>query len=89
MFFRFCILMLLIACICNSASALDSCLGKRVFNCSSLPSNVAAKKKCYLYYRCKELPTGEACFQCRSSLNPLTKGLCEQNSKKECLKKET
>lgn len=89
MFYRIFTLIFLLVCLSNNANALDSCKGKRVFSCSSLPSNTAAKKKCYLYYQCKNSPTGESCFQCRLAIKPLIKGLCEENSKAQCLKKET
>ncbi len=88
MFFRIGALIFLLVCICNNANALESCKGKRVFSCSSLPKETATKRKCHLFYQCREVSSGEACFQCQLSINKLTRGLCEENGQAQCLKKD-
>lgn len=78
----------LIFLVVNNVYAFDSCKGKRVFSCASLSKTVATKKRCYLYYQCRELQNGEACFQCKQSINKLTKGLCDEDNNSICLKKD-
>ncbi len=81
-------LVLLVIFLCGNANALESCKGKRIFACHSLPKQISTKKNCHLYYQCRVSISGTSCFQCQSSIHKLTRGLCEIDYKKQCLKKE-
>lgn len=88
MSYRIIVFASLLVSICGFAYALENCKGKRVFSCSSLAKNVASKRKCHLHYQCKDTPNGEDCFQCKVSINKLTKGLCDLSPNPKCLKKD-
>lgn len=87
-FFRTNVFVLLLILLCGNANAIESCKGKRVFSCASLAKTIATKKKCYQHYECRELQNGETCFQCKLSINKLTRGLCDEDRKTQCLKKD-
>ena len=75
--------------VCGSVyAAKGDCRGNRVFACSSLPSLVSLRNNCHLYYECRESPSGDSCYPCRSSKNQFDRGLCAPDYKKRCLKKD-
>ena len=81
--------LLMLTLLSYSAVANDGrCYGRKVFSCSSLPAKVSTDQKCPSYYTCRESPSGIACFQCKSSIHMLTRGLCVADYKSRCLQKD-
>lgn len=83
------VIMLILALLSYNSCAGDGrCQGRKVFSCSSLPAKVSSSDLCHSYYTCRDAPSGESCFQCKSSINKFTRGLCTSDYMARCLKKD-